>query len=291
MSGAGAAAMPPADAVTEGAPDAPSPSAGCGMPGVTGGSDETLSMMHDGVMREYIVHFPADYDAAEPVPFLMNIHGYTSDAASQLRYSETNGKADELGFVVAYPQGLDNSFNAGDCCGNSADSVDDVGFMRAIVETIGERACIDKRRVYSTGLSNGGMMSFRLGCDASDLFAAIAPVVGFVADPTCEPVRGMPVLSMLGTADMIVGYDRANPESEMWAVRNECKTGPMTEPHGSSSCKVWTDCRDGVEVHVCSLEGMGHCWPGSSMQCPFGTANDDISANDAMWEFFDRYRL
>jgi polyhydroxybutyrate depolymerase len=287
QSGAGASG----EGSSEGPTDATAPSPGCGMAGIDGGNDETVNLMHDGAMREYIVHFPAAYDASKPVPLLLNFHGLTSDNESQMRYSEMNATSDERGFVVAYPDGLNNAFNAGSCCGGSADTVDDLGFARAIVEQIGARACIDMRRVYSTGLSNGGMMSFHLGCDAADLFAAIAPVVAFVPDPTCEPTRGVPVLGLIGTADAVVTYDRANPQNEMWAVRNECKTGPMTVSHGASSCKVWTDCRDDVEVQICSLEGMGHCWPGSSLQCPFGMANDDVMANDAMWEFFDRFRL
>lgn len=271
--------------------DAPLPSKGCGMAGVKGGQDETRTLMHDGAARDYIVHFPSGYDENEPVPLLLNFHGYTSNKESQLEYSEMNATSDERGFIVVYPGGLNNSFNAGNCCGASANTVDDIGFTRKMVDEVAERACLDLRRVYSTGLSNGGMMSFHLACDASDLIAAAAPVVGYVRDSSCEPMRGVPILSLLGTADMVVTYGQANPQSEMWAMRNECKTGPVTETHGASSCKIWTDCRDGVEVRVCSLEGMGHCWPGSSLQCPFGMANDDIHANDAMWEFFDRHRL
>lgn len=274
----------------EGAGDAARPSPGCGMMGLNVSADENATMMHDGAMREYIVHYPKNYDPQKPIPFLFNLHGYTSTNTSQRMYTNMNAKADAVGFIVVYPQGLDNSFNAGDCCGNSSmNDVDDVGFMRAILEKVGGQACVDLRRVYSTGMSNGGMMSFRLACDASDIIAAVAPVVGFVADSSCMPTRGVPILSFLGTDDGIVGYDRANPQSEMWAMRNECKSGPMMEAHGGSNCKIWKDCRDGVEVHVCSMMGMGHCWPGPP--CSLGTANTDIIATDAMWDFFARYRL
>jgi poly(3-hydroxybutyrate) depolymerase len=119
--------------------------------------------------------------------------------------------------------------------------VEDVGFMRAIVEQVSSRGCVDQRRIYATGMSKGGMMSFHLACDASDMFAA----------------RGVPILSFLGTSDMLVTYSTANPQSEMWATRNQCKTGPVMESHRGSTCKVWKDCRERAEVRVCSMMGMG----------------------------------
>jgi len=222
---------------------------------------------------------------------VLNFHGYTSSAAGQQRYTALDQTADEHGFMVAYPEGLSNSFNAGSCCGNSAGSVDDVGFARAIVADVGERACLDRRRVYSTGMSNGGMMSYRLACEAADLVAAVAPVVGSTRIEPCEPGRGVPILSFNGTDDSLVGYASANPLNEQWAVRDECQGDPVAEPHGASSCKVWSSCRDGAAVHVCTLQGMGHCWPGAQDSCPYGATNDEIDANAAMWEFFSRFAL
>lgn len=260
------------------------PSEGCS--GSSSAVDETVDLAN----RSFILHVPAAAESGEPLPLVLNFHGYTSSPSSQRDYTEMNALADEEGFVVAYPEGLSRSFNAGSCCGNSAGSVDDVSFARDIVAHIGQRTCLDLGRVYSTGISNGGMMSFRLACEASDLVAAVAPVVGSTRLSSCEPPRGVPIISFNGTDDSLVNYAQANPNNEQWAERNGCSAGPATESYGSSSCKVWTECDDGVEVQVCTLQGMGHCWPGAPSGCPYGSANDDINANRAMWEFFSRFR-
>jgi polyhydroxybutyrate depolymerase len=279
------AAAPAAGATTEGEVVM---SPGCNGAALAAG-DETRSVSVGGTMRSYIVHIPAGYDASRPVALVLNFHGLTSNNGRQLEYTNMNAKADEKGFIVAYPSGIDASFNAGNCCSDNAQ--DDVGFARSIIDEVGSTACLDLRRVYSTGLSNGGMMSFRLGCEASDVFAAIAPVVAFVAVDECTPPRGVPMLSFIGDADSVVTYDRAYPTNIDWAMINECQGDAVIEEHDASHCEVWSNCKDGVEVKVCVLAGMGHCWPGAPMMCRFGTANDDISANDAMWEFFERYRL
>lgn len=280
--------IPPVPPATSSTPETVVMSGGCNGAAPSAG-DDMRQVSVGGTMRSYIVHIPPGHDASAPVALVLNFHGYTSDNARQLEYTNMNAKADEAGFIVAYPAGVDASFNAGNCCGDNTQ--DDVGFARSIIEEVGASACLDMRRVYSTGLSNGGMMTFRLGCEAADVFAAIAPVVAFVAVDECKPGRGMPIMTFLGDADSVVTYDRAYPDNIGWADVNECKGEAVIEEHGASHCEVWSDCKDGVEVKVCVMAGMGHCWPGAPMPCRYGTANADISANDAIWEFFDRYRL
>lgn len=269
--------------------DAPRPSPGCGTAKLPT-ADQDLTLQHGGAMRRFILHVPPGSDANTPIPLVLSIHGYTSSYTGQRGVSGMNKTADQYKYIVAYPQGTgeqaDRGFNAGVCCGGaSSNKVDDVGFMRAIVADVGKRACVDLRRVYATGISNGGMMSFRLACEADDMFAAVAPIVGLTWVTPCEPKRGVPILSFLGTDDMIVTYKMAVPSSEGWAMRNECKSGPKTEPHGKSSCKIWTDCKDGAEVQVCSMQGQQHCWTGNA------NCNTDINASDALSKFFQRFKL
>jgi polyhydroxybutyrate depolymerase len=268
--------------------DAPRPSPGCGTAAMAPAMDQDLMLMHGGMARSYILHMPRSADPKQPVALLLSIHGFTSSNTGQRAVTGQNEVADKHGFAVAYPQGTGSQrgFNAGSCC--IGGDVDDVGFMRAIVDDIGKRACLDERRVYATGISNGGMMSFRLACEADDMFAAVAPVVGQTWITPCSPKRGVPILSFNGTADMTVTYQMANPLNEMWAMRDQCMSGPIMEPIGttSSTCKVWTQCRDGAEVRVCSMEGMNHCQPGRP-----NCNNQDIDANEAMWMFFERFRL
>jgi len=267
----------------------PSPGCSGAMAGAMAGTmDQDVMLTHGGMARSYILHLAPAADGKKPIPVLLSIHGFTSSNTGQRAVTGQNEVADKHGFVVAYPQGtgMQRGFNAGSCC--IGGEVDDLGFMRAIVEDIGKRTCIDRRRVYATGISNGGMMSFRLACQADDVFAAVGPVVGQTWVTPCEPKRGVPIISFNGTADMTVKYEMANPLNEMWAVRDACKSGPVTEKIGStqSRCKVWSDCRDGAEVRVCSLEGMNHCQPGRP-----NCNNQDIDANEAMWKFFERFKL
>jgi polyhydroxybutyrate depolymerase len=268
--------------------DAPRPSPGCDTAAAAPAMDQDLMLMHGGMARSYILHMPRSADPKTPIPLVLSIHGFTSSNTGQRAVTGQNDVADKHGFMVAYPQGTGSQrgFNAGSCC--IGGDVDDVGFMRAIVDDVGKRACLDRRRVYATGISNGGMMSFRLACEADDTFAAVAPVVGQTWITPCNPKRGVPILSFNGTADMTVTYQMANPLNEMWAMRDQCTSGPVTEPIGTtpSRCKVWTQCRDGAEVRVCSMEGMTHCQPGRP-----NCNNQDIDANEAMAMFFERFRL
>src|SRR5580698_9486084 len=136
-----------------------------------------------GNARQYGVHVPTGYRSSTPVPALFCIHGLAETAVS---FCLDTGvawptKADQEGFVVIMPNGYMNSWNAGTCCGGAVSAgLDDVALMRAIFAEVGTHVNLDLRRVYSTGLSNGGYMSYRLACEASDLFVAVAAASGAV---------------------------------------------------------------------------------------------------------------
>src|SRR5450432_2808943 len=144
-----------------------------------------------GRSRDYVVHVPTGYDGGKRVPLVVDLHGYTSWATEQASRTKWGAKADAEGFIVIDPDGVDKSWNATICCGTAQSSmIDDVAFMRAVVARVSGALCIDPRRVYLSGHSNGAMMTFVLGCQAADLFAAIAPVAGVTPDPsTCHPSR------------------------------------------------------------------------------------------------------
>ena len=160
--------------------------------------------------RAYLLHVPPAGEQGQALPLIVDMHGYTSNAAGQRTLSRLEPLGDTEGFVVLTPEGLDSSWNGGDCCGDSMmRDVDDVRFVREAVADASARTCVDGNRVYATGMSNGGFMSFRLACEASDLFAAVASVTGTMglSDEACNPGRPVPVLSIHGTDDSIVPYD------------------------------------------------------------------------------------
>ncbi len=262
--------------------------------------DYGFTLEHDGETREYNVHVPSRDDTSVPMPLVLNFHGYTSNMNEQESWTGMDATADSGGFVVAYPNGLVNSsdgyssWNAGEyCCAYGDTDRDDIGFVRALVEQLSSEACIDAKRIYSTGFSNGGYMSHTLGCYASDLFAAIAPVAGAIAFPAaeCTPSRPMPVLQIHGTADSTVDFTYGEAAVEKWRELDGC-TGDAVETYqnGDAACDTYEVCDDGAVVTLCSIAGLDHCWPGV-LYCPAGSPTTDLVANDVIWAFFQQFSL
>ena len=162
---------------------APSEPGGSGAPGscpANGwkpGDQQKLTLTFGGLDRTYDVHIPASYTGTTPVPLVMTIHGAHNTTSMVRTWSKMNAVSDQSGFIVVYPQGVD-CWNAGFTIGGCAAAPDDVGFLKAVVADVESHACIDPKRVYATGISNGSMMSQYLACQASDVFAAVAGVSG-----------------------------------------------------------------------------------------------------------------
>ena len=174
---------------------------------------------------------------------------------------------------LAFPDGIDNAWNIGPCCTNSRE-VDDLGFAKAMIESVVADGCIDLSRVYATGFSMGGGMSHFLACNAADVFAAVAPAAFDLLepeDPPCSPSRPISVLSFRGTADSVVPYEGgpgsggrvafqgAQQTLERWAQINGCTEEVVNE----GSCAYYQNCSSGAEVGLCTQEGGGHA-PGDA---------------------------
>jgi polyhydroxybutyrate depolymerase len=221
----------------------------------------TRTMTWDGAGRNYLLHVPTLYDGSKPVPLVIDMHGWTETAAAQAARSGWRQKGDKVGFIVVQPNGLNNSWNGGSlCCGISqATGVDDEGFMRAIVTKTRAEACIDPKRVYATGFSNGGAMSHLLGCKAADVFAAVAPVsMGNGTNP-CKPSRPLSVVLYRGTSDPLVAYGgglfpSAKADFDQWKSLNGC-TGQAIATHGL--CQTYQACSAGTQVTLCTIDA-GH---------------------------------
>jgi polyhydroxybutyrate depolymerase len=256
-----------------------------GLTAGAGDSVETISP--DGTERSYRLHVPASYDPTAPTPLVLNFHGYTSNAYQQEIYSGMSAKADSEGFIAVHPDGISSSWNGGTCCGEASQTgVDDVGFVDALLDELEGSFCIDTSRIYATGMSNGGFMSHRLGCDLSDRIAAIAPVAGHDVTQSCAPTRPVPVMHFHGTADGTVPFSGTGPTIASWIERNGCdsQNKTVTFDDGNTTCETYGSCNAGAEVTLCTVEGFGHEWPGA-----FNNAAD-IVATDAMWPFFERYQ-
>jgi len=268
--------------------------------------------------RKVLVHLPAGYDVSRPAPLVLAFHGGGGHAeymADDTHYG-LQRKADEAGFVVAFPNGYSKlpggkfaTWNAGGCCGDARDrGIDDVAFARAVVAAIQGRYRIDASRVFATGMSNGGMLSHRLACEAADVFRAVASVAGTDATSNCTPSRPISVLHIHARDDDHVlfnggaGPNAFRDESKVmsfvsvpetisrWVQRDRC-TAPAqrTLDKPGATCEAYTDCAGGTRVQLCVTETGSHSWPGAgSVRRGKEAASQALDADDEIWRFFEQ---
>ena len=175
--------------------------AGCPVTSLLPGDNAGTLLVGD-TTRSYVVRLPAKYAGTSPVPLVLDFHAIAASPSAEANNSGYRELAEQEGFIVAWPQGIDDAWNIGPCCTTSR-TVDDVGFARGLVQKLEQDACIDPKRVYATGFSMGGGMALYLGCDAADVFAAIAPSAFDLAvesEIPCQPMRPVTEISFRGTA-------------------------------------------------------------------------------------------
>jgi polyhydroxybutyrate depolymerase len=178
--------------------------------------------------------------------------------------------------------------------------LDDVALIRAIFEEVAGHLNVDRHRVYTTGFSNGAYLSYRLACEAADLFVAAAPGAGGAPTP-CNPSKPVSILDIHGTADGYVNYNLQKPSLDSLAAKNGCQLGTsassLPPSGGDTTCVTYGGCPAGVEVTGCTIQGGGHVWfgdPGCGtgvgpIGCVFVGANSDFMLNtDSIWKFFSR---
>jgi polyhydroxybutyrate depolymerase len=279
-----------------------------------GPGDHTRTLEVDGRERTYLVHVPPRHDAGKPTPVVLVLHGAGMNGAMMSGYCGMNEKADEAGFLAVYPGGTGRFglflvWNSGGFRASREPPPDDVKFIAALLDDLATVARVDPKRVYATGLSNGGMMCYRLAAELSDRIAAVAPVAGTMGIKEPKPARPVPLVHFHGTEDRLVPYDGPRGNSEVvtfgaveksvatWAKLNGCAEQPeITElpdraDDGTTVVrKTYAKGCGGAEVVLYVIEGGGHNWPGQPARLGFlGRATEDISANDLIWEFFEQH--
>jgi len=281
----------------------------------------TVELPYGGITRSYVVHIPAHLAAPEPSPLVINLHGGGSNAEGQERFSGMDAIADRERFIVVYPNGTGRAkmfvWNAGTCCGRApAQGIDDVGFIRAVVDDLALRAPVDRTRVYATGMSNGAMMTYRLAAEAPDLVSAIAPVSGSMVLARFHATTPVSILHIHSVDDPRALYAGGlgppfpatqtrvlHPPVEAqlakWLAVDGCATTPQVaqkltgkgEDAGNTATKlVYAPCKPGVDVVLWKLTGSGHVWPGRDSRLPrlLGRPTHVIDANEEIWAFFKK---
>ncbi|MDZ4747168.1 MAG: T9SS type A sorting domain-containing protein [Saprospiraceae bacterium] len=265
------------------------------------------SITHAGIQRDYILYVPEMYTPESSVPLILNFHGYTSNAFEQLNYGDFRPIADTAGFIVVHPMGtVDLLGNTHWNVGWGTSMVDDLGFTATLIDSLSAAYSIDQDRIYSTGMSNGGFMSYHLACEMSERIAAIASVTGTmnVNQPaTCSPGHPMPVMEIHGTADETVPYNGnflfgTTPAAiAYWVNYNDCESTPaitsIPDTDIGDGCtaehQVYAGGNNGSTVEHYKIINGEHTWPGSAFG-GVGT-NQDIDACKEIWRFFSSYDI
>jgi polyhydroxybutyrate depolymerase len=278
------------------------------------------SLMQDGRKRTLRIYLPSGH--SEPLPVVLVLHGGggTGGGMEWLTRRGFNRIADRDGVIVAYPDGIDHGWNDGRRANRSAAdaAVDDVGFLRALPGELATLHPVDRARLYVTGISNGGMMSYRLACDAAGVFAAAAPVAANMAvelEGACHPSRAVPLLIMNGVDDPIMPWKggavrvlwrtrgtvlSSEESAARWLSLDHCgalEPQPVLEANpadGTSAAPRLARCADGAEVRLYEIRGGGHTWPKGEPYLTsriVGRVSQALDANETIWAFFRAHAL
>lgn len=287
-----------------------------------GARDVEMKMTFGGLERTYVLHLPRARDPKKPAPLVLALHGGsgTGEGFPRLTHHGFDDLADRDGWIVVYPDGVGKSWNDGrrvEKIEASRKNIDDVAFIAALIDELASKHDVDTKRVYATGISNGGFMSQRLARDLSSRIAAIAPVAASLHiddDVATVPSRAVSVLAINGTKDPLVPFEggsvhflrqqrgrcRSTRETIDWWVKTDgCAGEPdVTEKDGGDGMRVRREIhsggRDGSEVILYEIQGGGHTWPGGVQYAPeflVGKTCREVDANRVIWDFFARHSM
>ena len=260
---------------------------------------QKCDLKHDSLDRYYFIYRPANLNTDISVPVLFALHGYGSSALSHLTYTNYFSLADANNFIVIYPQGtttdtLSSHWNVGGWTSKSTRK--DIEFIDTVIDLIKDKIQIDQTRIYSSGMSNGGYMSYSLACNLGNKIAAIASVTGSMTPDNfdnCSPSNPISVLQIHGLQDLVVPYigssgSKSIPDViDFWVNHNACNTEPNRLIKYSNLALVnydtYENCLNNTNVKLILHPEMGHTWPF------INTYN--ISASDEVWNFVSKYDL
>jgi len=287
------------------------------------GKQMNQSMTYEGKQRSYVLYRPKSYRHQSLIPLVMVMHGGGGTARGMLKLTQKrfNELADDAGFLVVYPQGEGRHWNDGRTESLSSEhrsDIDDVGFLTALLQKLKYEYPVDPDRVFATGISDGGLMVYRLACEVPHEIRAIAPVnatLPLALEPVCEGASGVGLMVMNGTEDPLHPYgggmisslrtERSRVLStgetiSVWLENNECPQHYEKIMHPNLSLEDGTtvtsftygECLSNAVVELYRIEGGGHTWPGGKQyrsEKHIGKTSRDISACDEIWKFFSQF--
>gem|GEM_PF-641303 len=262
------------------------------------------AFMDQGQRRTYYLHTPPSYQTGQPLPLVLAFHESSGTGKDMAAHTGLNHLADEKGFMVVYPDGLNEKWNVSD---KAATGEDNVLFVQALIAHLGQIRAIDHQRIYAAGLSNGGILVQKLACKKPAQIAAFATVAASLPaqfQPKCQNQTPISILMINGTADAVVPWDGGAPPDihvgrdlslpsipnviNFWQQHDGCMS-PPTVVHRSDklvTTSSYTNCQAGSEVTLLTLNGASHIWPGGG----YGTS-PFVDASETIWDFFERHPM
>lgn len=278
--------------------------------------DYRFKLQHQNQSRQYMVHVPTSYNADQATPMVLSLHGGGGNMTYQSteKYYHLISASEKAGFIAVFPNGYSRlpggklaTWNAGICCGNARDkNIDDVGFIKSVINDMKTRANVDAKRVYANGMSNGGMMSYRLACELADSVAAIASVAGTDGTLQCNPSRPISILHIHALDDDHVLFNGGSgikskthadfisvPNTiSKWVAQNACNPTPQRVLTVKGAyCDLYSNCQHNTQVKLCVTETGGHSWPGGTKVRGGSAGSTAIDANDLIWTFYQSNTL
>ena len=264
-------------------------------------NSEYFKLNFGGEKRQYLVHKPDNFDTQTNKSLVIALHGGVGSPKNIEDQSQLSVLSDKEGFLVCYPKGYKRTWNAGGCCGKAVEkNMDDVGFISALIDQLIADYNIDPKRVYITGMSNGGFMSYRLACELSGKIAAIAPVAASMNVNSCNPTNPVAIIHFHSEVDSNVPYlggigdgisDHYNPPVDsvlnVWSSKNGCPNPFFTTFGNKFETRTWNSCLDSTEIQVYLTKDGGHSWPmGIKPRKKADNVSTVVNASEVMWAFF-----
>ncbi len=261
-----------------------------------------------GTERSYLIYVPAKARTSDSVPVVLVFHAGGTQPGMIAKITGFNLKADAEGFVVVYPRGTATNktgdrfgWNGGLCCGPAQkDNVDDVAFIRALLDDVGRSLPVDEHRIFATGLDAGALLSYRLACEMADRIAAIGAVAGTQNTADCRPSQPVSIVDFHGTSDVSIpytggvgqgaskfSYASVKDSIGFWLTADQCPPTVVREESGPVVHEKYGPCSNGSAVELYTIQDGSHNWPGGLMAgTRVAEATRELNATDILWNFF-----
>jgi polyhydroxybutyrate depolymerase len=277
---------------------------------------KTVNITVLNVTRSFIVFVPENTIMTDKLPLMFVLHGGSGSAEGMLKLANFRALATKEKFILVYPDGIEKSWNDGRPTAANVKGIDDVAFFSKMCDYMTENYPVSKSKIYVTGISNGGFMASRLGCELSNKIAAIAVVAGSIEANTialnCKPSVPVAAMYIHGTLDPLVSFNGGEmmvgaggkilshtQVIEKWVKLNKCDSNPILTDMPDISVdgtnikkRVYPNGTNGSEVVSYVIQNGGHTWPQGSQylgESIIGKTSQDMNANEVIWEFFKRF--